>query len=81
VQLSGIQARDVSVDTGNTDVVFVVPTTMPATATTAVNTPVTSTTLAKLPRRVVIVGDSQAHSLAVNKPSGIEKTFELRTVQ
>jgi peptidoglycan/LPS O-acetylase OafA/YrhL len=75
VQLSGIQARDVSVDTGNTDVVFVVPTTMPTTATTAVNTPVTSTTLAKLPRRMVIVGDSQAHSLAVNKPSGIEKTF------
>ena len=75
VQLSGIQARDVSVDTGNTDVVFVVPTTMPTTATTAVNTPVTSTTLAKLPRRLVIVGDSQAHSLAVNKPSGIEKTF------
>lgn len=77
VQLSGIQARDVSVDTGNTDVVFVVPTTMPTTATTAVNTPVTSTTLAKLPRRLVIVGDSQAHSLAVNKPSGIEKTFEI----
>jgi peptidoglycan/LPS O-acetylase OafA/YrhL len=74
-QLSGIQARDVSVDTGNTDVVFVVPTTLPTTATTAVNTPVTSTTLAKLPRRMVIVGDSQAHSLAVNKPSGIEKTF------
>ncbi len=77
VQLSGIQARDVSVDTGNTEVVFVVPTTMPTTATTAVNTPVTSTTLAKLPRRLVIVGDSQAHSLAVNKPSGIEKTFEI----
>jgi lysophospholipase L1-like esterase len=75
VQLSGIQARDVSVDTGNTDVVFVVPTSLPTTATTAVNTPVTSTTLAKLPRRMVIVGDSQAHSLAVNKPSGIEKTF------
>jgi len=75
VQLSGIQARDVSVDTGNTDVVFVVPTTLPTSATTAVDTPVTSTTLAKLPRRMVIVGDSQAHSLAVNKPSGIEKTF------
>jgi peptidoglycan/LPS O-acetylase OafA/YrhL/lysophospholipase L1-like esterase len=75
VQLSGIQARDVSLDTGNTEVVFVVPTTVPTTATTVANTPVTSTTLAKLPRRVVIVGDSQAHSLAVNKPSGIEKTF------
>ena len=75
VQLSGIQARDVSLDTGNTEVVFVVPTTVPTTATTVANTPITSTTLAKLPRRVVIVGDSQAHSLAVNKPSGIEKTF------
>ena len=75
VQLSGIQARDVSVDTGNTDVVFVVPTSVPASATTLPNTPVTSTTVAKLPRSVVIVGDSQAHSLAVNKPSGIEKTF------
>jgi lysophospholipase L1-like esterase len=75
VQLSGIQARDVSVDNGNTDVVFVVPSSIPASVTTLVNTPVTSTTLAKLPRRVVIVGDSQAHSLAVNKPSGIEKTF------
>jgi hypothetical protein len=35
----------------------------------------TSTTIAKLPRKLVIVGDSQAHSLAINKPSGIEKTF------
>jgi hypothetical protein len=75
VQLSGIQARDVSVDTGNTDVVFVVPTSVPASATTVANTPVTSTTLAKLPRRLLIVGDSQAHAIAVNKPSGIEKTF------
>ena len=75
VQLSGIQARDVSIDTGNTDVVFVVPTSVPASATTLPNTPVTSTTVAKLPRSVVIVGDSQAHSLAVNIPSGIEKTF------
>jgi peptidoglycan/LPS O-acetylase OafA/YrhL len=53
VQLSGIQARDVSVDTGNTDVVFVVPTTLPTSATTLPNTPVTSTTVAKLPRRMV----------------------------
>jgi hypothetical protein len=28
-----------------------------------------------LPRRVAIVGDSQAHSLAVNLPDGIEATF------
>ena len=77
VQLSGIQARDVSVDTGNADVVFVVPTSVPSTASTLANTPVTSTTLAKLPRRLLIVGDSQAHAIAINKPSGIEKTFSI----
>jgi len=77
VQLSGIQARDVSVDTGNADVVFVVPTSVPSPATTLANTPATSTTLAKLPRRLLIVGDSQAHAIAINKPSGIEKTFSI----
>jgi len=77
VQLSAIQARDVSVDTGNSDVVFVVPTSVPATVTTLPNTQVTSTTLAKLPRRLLIVGDSQAHAIAINKPSGIEKTFDI----
>ena len=77
VQLSGIQARDVSVDTGNADVVFVVPTSVPSPASTLANTPVTSTTLAKLPRRLLIVGDSQAHAIAINKPSGIEKTFSI----
>lgn len=30
-----------------------------------------------LPRRVVIVGDSQAHSIYVNRPRGIESTFDL----
>lgn len=41
--------------------------------------PTTSTTLAPLvlPRRVAIVGDSQAHSLAVNLPSGIGDTFTI----
>jgi hypothetical protein len=77
VQLSGIQARDVSVDTGNADVVFVVPTSVPSPASTLANTPATSTTLAKLPRRLLIVGDSQAHAIAINKPSGIEKTFSI----
>ena len=77
VQLSGIQARDVSVDTGNADVVFVVPTSIPSPATTLADTPATSTTLAKLPRRLLIVGDSQAHAIAINKPSGIEKTFSI----
>ena len=77
VQLSGIQARDVSVDTGNADVVFVVPTSVPGSVTTLADTPATSTTLAKLPRRLLIVGDSQAHAIAINKPSGIEKTFSI----
>ena len=33
------------------------------------------TTVATLPRRLAIVGDSQAHSLALNLPDGIESTF------
>ncbi len=32
---------------------------------------------ATLPRRVVVVGDSQAHSLAINLPDGISGTFEI----
>ena len=75
VRLTGIEARDVSVDQTTTDVVFVAPSTVPSTTVPGVST--TSTTLAKLPRRVVIVGDSQAHSLYVNRPSGIEETFQL----
>lgn len=45
----------------------------------ATDTPGTSppppTTTAQLPRRVVVVGDSQAHSLAINLPDGVEQTF------
>ena len=40
----------------------------------AVVTPVTT---ASLPRRLVIVGDSTAHALAVNLPSGIQGTFSI----
>lgn len=76
-QLVGIEAQDVSIDTGNTDVVFVAPTTIPVSVTTIPDSVATSTTLAKLPRRLLIVGDSQAHAVAVNKPSGIEKTFTI----
>ena len=36
----------------------------------------TTTTLAVLPRSVAIVGDSQAHSLFVNLPRGIDAYFE-----
>ena len=35
----------------------------------------TTTTVAVLPRRLTVVGDSQAHSLAINLPAGIESTF------
>jgi hypothetical protein len=45
------------------------------TTTTKTTAVVTPTTVAKLPRRLEIVGDSTAHSLAANKPAGIESTF------
>lgn len=57
------------------------------TGDTAADTAATSSTLAAavappvtapvLPRRLVIVGDSQAHSLAINLPDGIENTFSI----
>jgi len=78
VRVSAIEARDLSVDSSNEEVVFELTTpstTRPAATQTTVAS--TRTTLPKLPRRVVIVGDSQAHSLYVNRPSGIEKTFQL----
>lgn len=82
VQVVGIEARDLSIDSSNSDVVFVAPTTVPSTASTGSSTSLpdvstTTTTIAVLPRRVVIVGDSQAHALAVNLPKGIEKTFRI----
>lgn len=36
-----------------------------------------TTTTLPAPRRLVLVGDSQAHSLAVNLPAGIEKVFSI----
>ena len=79
VKVVGIQARDVSIDTSNANVIFAVPTTVANASTTPTlsvgGSSTTSTTIATLPRKLVIVGDSQARSLAVNKPSGIKKTF------
>jgi len=49
-----------------------VATTLPVTTVAA--PPVTQ---AVLPRRLVIVGDSTAHSLAINLPAGIETTFDI----
>jgi len=74
VKVVGIEARDLSIDTSTANVIFSVPTTV-ASASSLSAASTTSTTIAKLPRKLVIVGDSQAHSLVVNKPSGIEKTF------
>jgi len=74
VKVVGIEARDLAIDTSTANVIFSVPTTV-ATASSLPAASTTSTTIAKLPRKLVIVGDSQAHSLAINKPSGIEKTF------
>jgi len=85
------EARDVSVDVSGNDVEFVAPVvTAPATSasrmtTAPPNTASLTTTVAprptvvspRLPRRVVIVGDSQAHSIYVNRPRGIESTFDL----
>ena len=51
---------------GGDDVEFTAP--VPTTVAAAAPAPV-------LPRRLAIVGDSQAHSLAVNLPDGIESTF------
>jgi len=79
VKVVGIEARDLSIDTSTANVIFSVPTTVANTGTTltpsVVGSSTTSTTIAKLPRKMVIVGDSQAHALAINKPSGMEKTF------
>ena len=74
VKVVGIEARDLSIDTSTANVIFSVPTTV-ASASPLPAASTTSTTIAKLPRKLVIVGDSQAHSLAINKPSGMEKTF------
>jgi len=54
-------------------------TVLPGVTTPAVTTtlPATPATLATLPRRVVVVGDSQAHSLAINLPDGIDGTFSI----
>ena len=48
-----------------------------STTTTTSTSTSTSTTLPTLPRSVVILGDSTAHSLAINLPDGIEETFSI----
>jgi len=74
VKVVGIEARDLAIDTSTANVIFSVPTTV-ASASSLPAASTTTMTIAKLPRTMLIVGDSQAHSLAINKPSGMEKTF------
>jgi peptidoglycan/LPS O-acetylase OafA/YrhL len=79
---------DAAVDAGGSEVVFELQpgsgTAPPASATpssdsspgqAATTSPAVPVTSASLPRRLVIVGDSMAHSLKVNLPDGIEATF------
>lgn len=82
---------DAAVDSGDINVVFdpnaVSTSAVPPASTSidpansAVSTPAvvtpssTPVTAARVPRSLVIVGDSMAHSLKVNLPAGIEGTF------
>jgi peptidoglycan/LPS O-acetylase OafA/YrhL len=79
VKVVGIEARDLAIDASTANVIFAVPTTVANTGTkltpSVIGSSATSTTIATLPRKMVIVGDSQAHALSINKPSGMEKTF------
>ncbi len=81
VGLSAAKPFDPSVDT-STGVQFVAPTSTPTTSaavstTVSAITTTTTTIPPTLPRRLVIVGDSQAHALAINLPDGIESTFTI----
>jgi hypothetical protein len=79
---SGVDQFDPARDTGGADVAAVAaapldtvaaapPTVDPSAQAAAATQPVS----AALPRKVVIVGDSQAHSLAINLPEGVEGQF------
>ena len=79
IALAATKPIDISMDQGP-DVVFGDTTTVPLedpTQTTQPGVVAPSTTLPVLsdPIKLVIVGDSQAKALAINQPSGIEKTF------
>ena len=49
----------------------------PTTTAAGANAAPTTTAAAQGPRRVVVVGDSQAHALAINLPDGIDDTFDV----
>ena len=68
-------ARDVNLAVDRSADVAFEPT---ADAPTTVPAPEAApTTAVPAPRRIVLVGDSQAHALAVNLPAGIERVFDI----
>lgn len=73
----GVEHFDAAV--GGADAAFTIDpaTGLPIPALGAAALPATATTAPVLPRRVVVVGDSQAHSLAINLPDGISSTFAI----
>ena len=72
--VDAVQPTDTTTGQGDPSVATTDPASAEATAPT---TDSSTTTLPELPRDVIIVGDSQAHSLAVNLPEGIEDTFTI----
>ena len=75
-----VEPFDVAAGGGDAAFELAVPTTQPVLTQPVSDAPVTTTptvTLPVLPRSLSIVGDSQAHSLAINLPSGIESTFSI----
>jgi hypothetical protein len=81
IALAATKPIDISMDQGP-DVEFGATTTVPIedpTQTTQPGVVAPTTTLPVLsdPRRLIIAGDSQAKALAINQPSGIEKTFDV----
>ncbi|MEY2627159.1 MAG: hypothetical protein RJB08_918 [Actinomycetota bacterium] len=79
IALAATKPIDISMDQGP-DQVFGATTTVPLedpTQTTQPGVVAPTTTLPVLadPKRLLIVGDSQAKALAINQPAGIEKTF------
>ena len=84
VKLVSIEARSVAVDASGDEVAFELPTSTTTPGPTPVtgvpessNTSTTTTSLPPLPRRIAVVGDSQAYALWVNRPDGIESFFDL----
>lgn len=83
LKLVSIEARSIAIDTSDEVVVFEPPSastsTTPSTSSSVApdSTTSTTTTLPSLPRRIAVVGDSQAYALWVNRPDGIGAFFDL----